>query len=386
MKGWGIPPHLSPLPCGERDGERGSARIGILQNMNLWHYSVALDVGSYSLKLVQAGYRKGRFYLKRFATAPVPQGLITASLTKPNIGEEGTFKGILRDLFKKSGIKARELALLLPDLSLKVRFLEFQELSGSREEVKELARWRLKDSLAFSPEEVVLDYQEISSGGENGQGLNRILCLLGKREIIAQYDRLLEALGLQPRVVDSSSLGLYNFWEENLPASPDGVALLNLGHQGSTLLVAVGGIPTFIRSFELGGAALDEALATSLTIPLAEASRYKKEDSFLPPFEGEKTERPSVARPFLEKLAREVADSLFFYAEQEGASGVKRMVLAGGTSNLRHLEAFLGRELGLPVERLDPLMMVSFSSSLKLGREALLPLLPALGVAAREDT
>lgn len=362
------------------------ARIGILQNMNLWHYSVALDVGSYSLKLVQAGYRKGRFYLKRFATAPVPQGLITASLTKPNIGEEGTFKGILRDLFKKSGIKARELALLLPDLSLKVRFLEFQELSGSREEVKELAKWRLKDSLAFSPEEVVLDYQEISSGGENGQGLNRILCLLGKREIIAQYDRLLEALGLQPRVVNSSSLGLYNFWEENLPASPDGVALLNLGHQGSTLLVAVGGIPTFIRSFELGGAALDEALATSLTIPLAEASRYKKEDSFLPPAEEEKTERPSVARPFLEKLAREVADSLFFYAEQEGASGVKRMVLAGGTANLRHLEAFLGRELGLPVERLDPLMMVSFPSSLKLGREALLPLLPALGVAAREDT
>lgn len=316
--------------------------------MKLWNYSVALDVGSSSLKLVQARYKGGGFYLRRFAIAQA-SGLVSPSFVKPNVADEETFKGLLKDLLRRSGVRAREIALLLPDLSLKYRFLEFPEVSGKKEEIRELAKWRIREFLPFPAEEAILDYQEIPDGSR------RLLCLIGRRDVIAQYEKLVGEIGLQARVLESSSLGLYNFWEEFLSANQERFSLLNLGYGWGTFIAAQGGYPRFIRSFGLDGAVREKGNSNELSIA-----------------------------PYIERVAREVSNSLSFLAE-EWDYKAERLFLAGEASNIENLDLLLINELGLPVECLDPTGMVFYSSSLKLDRDSLSSLSPALGAATRGD-
>ncbi len=308
------------------------------------NYTVTLDISPHSLKLVQACYKGGRFYLRRFAIAQAP-GIISPSFLKPNVADEEAFKGLIKDLFRRSGTRAREIFLLIPDLSLKFRFLEFQEVSGKKEEIKELAKWRIRELLPFPMEEAVLDYQEIPGGS------CRLLCLIGRRDVIAQYERLVEETGHQARVIDSNSLGLYNFWEESLFARQERFILLNLGYGEGTFIAAEGGYPRFIRSFGLDGALREKGSSEG-------SSRV----------------------PYIEGVAREVSNSLSFLAE-EGEYKPERLFLAGEASNIENMDLLLADELGLPVEGLDPTGIVSYSSSLKLDRDRLSSLSPALGAA-----
>lgn len=319
-----------------------------LKDMKLWHYSVVLDVGSYSLKLIQACYKGGRFYLRRYAIAEA-SGLVSPSFLKPNVADEEGFKGLIKDLFRRTGVRAREIFLLIPDLSLKFRFLEFQEVSGNREEIKELAKWRIRELLPFPAEEAVLDYQEIPDGSR------RLLCLIGRRDVIAQYERLVEETGHQARVLESNSLSLYNFWEESLIAKQEKVCLLNLGYGEGTFIAVERGYPRFIRSFGLDGALREKGSSEGSSIG-----------------------------PYIEGVAREVSNSLSFLAE-EGEYKAERLFLAGEASSIENLDLLLTDELGLSVEGLDPTGIVSYSSSLKLDRDRLSSLSPALGAATRGD-
>ena len=67
-------------------------------------------------------------------------------------------------------------------------------------------------------------------------------------------------------------------------------------------------------------------------------------------------------QPILMELVTEIRRSLEFYSTREPDVPVEKILLAGGTSRLPNLAAYLHQEIGLEVELADPLRRLDLSS------------------------
>jgi Tfp pilus assembly PilM family ATPase len=86
---------------------------------------------------------------KRGASLPLPPGVLTPSLTEPNVAEEQELTSQLRHLLEKAGWRGGRVVLTLPDLACRTGFQDFEELRSTPAEIRQLLCWRLKDRLPF---------------------------------------------------------------------------------------------------------------------------------------------------------------------------------------------------------------------------------------------
>lgn len=94
--------------------------------------------------------------------------------------------------------------VLLPDAAVRVVVLSFETLPSDPQEAEDLIRWRLKDSLAGSPEEVKMSYQAL----EQRQGHVELLVAAVSRSVLAEYLGGLGPMNGGPALVLPSSLAL----------------------------------------------------------------------------------------------------------------------------------------------------------------------------------
>lgn len=178
---------------------------------------------------------------KRGASLPLPPGVLTPSLTEPNVAEEQELTSQLRHLLEKAGWGGGRIVLTLPDLTCRTGFQDFEELRSTPAEIRQLLCWRLKDRLLFPVQEARIDFQPVSSTG-NG---TRLLYLLAREVVIAQYETLLMNVGLEPTRIITRGVALYRLHQT---ATISGTRLLFAPGPSSLLLIYTEqGIPQLWR-------------------------------------------------------------------------------------------------------------------------------------------
>ncbi|MFV0972306.1 pilus assembly protein PilM, partial [Klebsiella pneumoniae] len=114
------------------------------------------------------------------------------------------------------------------------------------------------------------------------------------------------------------------------------------------------------RVIEWGGTALTVALARALDVepPVAEAikAQITLDGAGVPEglTEEQTTRARETLREGLQGFARELVSSLQFYQGQPNSLGIREVVVAGGTAQLRGLAAELQRLVGVAVRVGDP--------------------------------
>jgi len=136
---------------------------------------------------------------------PLPSALITPSLTEPNVAEGRTLSDELRSLMKKAGCKGGPVVLALPDTSCRIGWQDFEALSGTPSETRQLLCWRLKDRIPLPIQESRVDYQPLPGQGSG----TRLLYLLARETVIAQYEALVASVGLEPAWIITRGVALY---------------------------------------------------------------------------------------------------------------------------------------------------------------------------------
>jgi Tfp pilus assembly PilM family ATPase len=138
-------------------------------------------------------------------------------------------------------------------------------------------------------------------------------------------------------------------------ASP--VAVLDVGHQRSDFCVVHNGRPVFARSIKRGGHHLTRCIARAWNLDYERAETAKHEDGMIgstafPPTSEAWMRVSQVLSKELGPLARDLRRTINACRAKTGFSP-SRVILVGGTSRLRGLDAFLTEQVHLPVERLD---------------------------------
>jgi Tfp pilus assembly PilM family ATPase len=278
---------------------------------------LGIEITASSIRLVAVSRRGANVALLFSKKAEIPSEIVSETYASPNILDVDRFGTVLKECLAEIPQGIKRAALSLPDGVFRVQTFEFEELPGKAADRERLIRWRLEKTAAFDSTETVLRYQVLG----HQQGYLVMVCV-AKQAVIAQYEAVLAAQGLEPWSVGLSSFHILNFFSPRIIRSSDVSALAHItGESFATIVVEQGG---------------------------ARFYRYKE-------IKGTGTEEIKM------KFMREIEDSLHFYTHMDRTqqSEVKGLFLSGEEQLSADLAQGFKSVTSREVEVLSPAAMIS---------------------------
>jgi type IV pilus assembly protein PilM len=201
------------------------ARIGRWLNA-MPHPSCVVEIAGH--RVAAARWGKGRGRLDSFAVEPLAPGAVMPSPVDANIPQPEALKFALRRLFARVPHHGAPVAVLVPDMVVRVFILPFDSLPRSTEEALPLLRWRLKKSVPFDVEETVVSWMRQQGRDDKLE----VMCAVARQRIIREYEQAVEAVGASAGVVLGSTLA-------SLPLLEDRGATLLIRLSGKTLTTVI---------------------------------------------------------------------------------------------------------------------------------------------------
>ncbi len=306
---------------------------------------VGVDIGSSSIKVaeIKEGRRGGRT-LVRFGYHPLP----TQTIVDGHIINSGAVVDGLSRLFHKA--RSRDVALRVSGHSVIIKKISMPLMTPA--ELQEQIPWEAEQHIPFDLTEVQIDWQLLTQRPDQGQ--MDVLLVAAKKEEINDLTNLALEAKLRPKVVDLDAFTVQNAFEAGYGAPPpeQTVVLLHVGASLATLNIIAAGTTSFTRDIANGGNHITEEIQRQLGISAEEAEAYKcgGDGRGLVP-----REVPEIIGQVVEQLAGEIQRSLDFYLATSGGTEVTRVLVSGGSANIRGLLDAIERRCRVPVERLDPL-------------------------------
>lgn len=194
--------------------------------------------------LIEMQKRTGNFYPKKLGVQTLPEGLVNASLTEPNILREAEFITLLTTTAQQAGFSRRlKLSVTLPEGSAHSSVITLENKPSSRAELEQMMEWKVGRATTLKPADVQMSFQPLSSL----TGQPRWLVAVIHKQVIAQYERLFAQLGWQVGFVLPQHLGEAQWLLRGEIAANDDQVLVSVNHQGFVVVIIRGQEPLLIR-------------------------------------------------------------------------------------------------------------------------------------------
>ncbi|MFQ5720415.1 MAG: type IV pilus biogenesis protein PilM [Acidobacteriota bacterium] len=236
--------------------------------------------------------------------------------------------------------KLGAISVILPDSSALVSLLTLRNLPRSSRQASEVIRWQVRNRVPFRLDDARIHFQRFGLD----DGSERVLVAVARESVISQYEQMIASLGLQPGLVDLSTLNLANLVLQTAEDSRGDLAVLNLTEDRLSVLILRERIPLFFRSkIRMHGMDVD----------------------------------PAAAR---REIQRELASSIAYYRERLAGSKtpVAHAYLRSVGADDGSIEAVMADTLGVRPQHLDPAASVDMSQP--AAPDDLQRAAPALGV------
>jgi general secretion pathway protein L len=157
-------------------------------------------------------------------------------------------------------------------------------------------------------------------------------------------------------------------------ARADGaVAVIDIGHERTDVVVVAGGKAVFSRSIARAGKQVTQAIKLHWNLPWLDAERAKHSDGFVastaePATSGAWQRIHEVTIAELQPLARDLRQTLAACRARTGFQPLNALLVGGG-SRLRGIASFLAEQLGIPAWRPIPDDVIAIAGP-RLGTEA----------------
>jgi type IV pilus assembly protein PilM len=210
------------------------------------HPPLAIEIAPERISLVRWS-RKGS--VEGVAVEPLPLSAIAPSAVDANIADLPAVQKALANVCKRLEVREdHDVTLLLPDPVVRVFVQRFEEFPRSRQEALALLRWKLRKSVPFGVQEMLLSYlrQPSPEGGVN------VVTAVARLSIVREYEDVARTAKLRPGVVLSSSIAAVALLQEDRPT-----LIARIAGRALTTSIVRGGMLRGYRCTELpahGGA------------------------------------------------------------------------------------------------------------------------------------
>ena len=358
--------------------ERGKSPIGI-------------DFGARSVRAVQLASSGNRWCVCAAGAATLPADLPASGAERAK-----AVAAALISVLEGTSFGGSRVVASLPSAALQVKNLRLPPMPSS--ELRAAVEWEAADRLKLGQTYQIQFYDagEVRQGEDLRQ---EIILLAAPSAQIEEHANLLVACGLEPEAIDVEASALARCVLDCAPADREQVQLvLDLGVNGSNVLICKHGRVMFFKRIEIGGRQVEDAIVKQFNTTSAEAGNILAQRALgsassdaslvgLTRRENAAAAINDAIRPILTDLSREVGLCLRYQGVTFRGQRAGVALLVGGGSRDPLLGEILARETGLAVQVLDTDAAIDWSAV----SESTLALSPkhtwavALGTALRSE-
>ena len=304
----------------------------------------------------------------------------------------------IQDFIKKNAITAQDAILSISDAdALGVAYLSAPDQSR-KEDVLEAVQAELKEEVLFDLSETYIDWQVVrETYEEEGKKKQDCAFVVVRKDVLDRYLEALEACALTPICVTTNVVAYSNLLQALAPEQKS-CAVLDLDFQQATLTFFIDNKIHFSRNMPVSWEKITQSLTEILVsdkgkieLSYEEAEDIKNSVGFpMGTYDENRFVRDNVQlkhvvsmlRPILEVLTRELKFSFDYYAANFNMDPPPLLYITGGGANLRGMDQYLSRELGIQVCPFPVPVVINLESVPELGLHR--PDAPAAGMRGAE--
>ncbi len=329
---------------------------------------LGVDIGTSEVRMVELSKKGQSYKLENYGKAKISSFQKPVKIFQKNnpLLSEKEIAGALRNIYKESGIKTKEVGFSVPDFCSFFTSLELPEMD--KEELPQAIQYQVRPYIPLPLEEVTLDWTIIE--GKPSKSRLKILVVVIPNEVIFQYQEIARLADLNLKFLESEVFALARAVAGN-EKEKRAIGLIDLGARSTTCTVVEKAVLRTSYTFNIAGNELTEIIAKSLNIDYNKAEELKTK-------EGVRQENSRKALiPLLDLILEEIKKVFRTFYREEGKE-VEKIILAGGLSRMPGLKEYFNVELKKETEIADPFFAIA---SPPLLREELKRIGPSLAIS-----
>jgi type IV pilus assembly protein PilM len=206
---------------------------------------IGLDIGSGFVKAAAVEHSGDEPRVIGLASLPLhPDALVDGEIMDPcGVAE------VVRDVIEMLPIRSRWIVASVGGRDVIVKKIQLPRMPTT--DVREVIRFEAEQYVLVEMDNVQIDFQILDPEGESEQ--MSVLLVAAKRDLVQQRISLISDAGHSAAVVDVDAFALFNALEFNYPAvASTRAALVNVGHESTTIVVHQGGVPVVAGEVAFG--------------------------------------------------------------------------------------------------------------------------------------
>jgi type IV pilus assembly protein PilM len=262
-------------------------------------------------------------------------------LSQPDADRHELIGAALEKLLSRNDLSKDQVVVGVPGQHTLARFTKLPPVASKR--IPDIVRYEADQQIPFDMDEVIWDYQTFQ---QEGMPDIEVGIFAMKRELIREHLLHFEQAAIEPIIVQSGPLAVYNAVQFEGLLSKETTIVLDIGAENTDLVV---GTPhgLWTRTIPIGGNAFTEALVKSFKLSFAKAEGLKRTAAT------SKYARQifQAMRPVFADLVQELQRSIGFYSSTHRDASIEKVVGVGNAFLLPGLQKYLQQNLGLKIEK-----------------------------------
>jgi len=218
----------------------------------LWNYltapdlpRTALSISETHLAIVTLRRSRGEFEPRNLGVLRLPDGLVQAGFSEPNISDEIALKEHLTRTATQAGInRQRSLSVALPAGSARGQVISIESTPDSRSELSQLIEWKIERSFGHK----FSDLRTSSTRLNNSGGRSHWLITAIHSRVLEQYERIFKELRWPVGLIVPQHMGEAQ-WLIRQKSKEDQI-VVSLNEHGFDTVIVRGTEPILVREVE----------------------------------------------------------------------------------------------------------------------------------------
>jgi len=325
---------------------------------------IGVDLGTSAVKILEMKVSGNRISVLNY----IQEDISALGIEEKSPEERSqTYINVLKKMINAQKFSTKNCAFSVSGSSVIVRLVKFPKMS--KDDLEKSLQFEAEPHIPFDIQEVAMDTQIIGEVEEGEQTRMETVLVAGKKETIQEKLAIIEKAGLSPSVIDVDAFAVENAYEMVYKdAAEHMVMLVNIGATTTNICIIENGAAKVVRDLYTAGNSFTRAIQNSMQIATANAEELKKKFG-LGGDTGNDEQKTgeqiyNVIYPVVRELISEIQRSVDFFTSQKGgdAANVEKIILTGGSANLKGLPEIINSELRIPVELFKPLENADVSS------------------------
>lgn len=312
---------------------------------------IGLDIGSYSVKMVEIDRSKKGYELNFLGMAPLPDG----SVVDKSIKKADMVGNAIRALHSHSS-RVKQVSTSLSGKAVIIKQVTMTSMNDTQ--LEKQIQMEAEPYIPFDIKDVNLDFF-IMGDRPQKEGSMEVVLVAAKKDYMAEYLDLLKSLNLTPVVVDVDPFALEVMYEFCYPnVQEEIVALVNVGASTININILKSGASQYTRDLALGGDSITREIMRFFDVDFERAENIKRGSDL------DKINARNLRKIFqrsVDYIVSELQKILDFFSTNISYDPIQKIFLSGGAARTYGLASTMEAELNIPVEIVDPFRSLKIS-------------------------